>query len=43
MIQPFWALPLLSLTGVKLQEMMSYTVIIFIGSGVVTGLFLLLN
>lgn len=41
MIQPFWALPLLSMAGVKLQKLISYTVLIFLASGLVTGLIFL--
>ena len=42
MVQPFWALPLLSLTGVKMQKLISYTVITLLVNGVVTSLCLLL-
>lgn len=38
MVQPFWALPLLSLSGLSLKDMMGYSVIIFIASGITTSL-----
>jgi short-chain fatty acids transporter len=34
MLQPFWALPLLGLTGVRARDMMGYTAVIFLASGV---------
>ena len=33
MIQPFWALPLLALTGLKLRQIMGYCIVILIWSG----------
>ena len=36
MIQPFWALPILGMTGVSLGELMKYTSIIFLVSGIST-------
>lgn len=38
MIQPFWALALLSLTGIKLSKMMYYSFLIFLLTGVVSSL-----
>lgn len=38
MVQPFWALPLLSISKIKLKEMMGYCVIIFIFVGIISGL-----
>lgn len=34
MVQPFWAIPLLSITQLKLKDIMGYLVIIFMASGV---------
>lgn len=42
MVQPFWALPLLSVARVKLKEMMGYSVIIFIFTGLASSLFLVM-
>ena len=42
MIQPFWALPLLSLAGVKMQKLISYTAVVFLASGIYTGTICLL-
>ncbi len=38
MVQPFWALPLLSVAGIKLKDMMGYSVIIFIATGIISSL-----
>lgn len=35
MIQPFWALPLLAIAGLKLREILGYTTVILITTGVV--------
>lgn len=44
MVQPFWALPLLSVAKLPLKALMSYSVIIFIVIGVVSsGYFLVLS
>jgi short-chain fatty acids transporter len=37
MIQPFWALPLLAIAGLGIREIMGYTAVILIASGVVIG------
>lgn len=37
MVQPFWALPLLSVSGLSLKDMMGYSVIIFLASGIVSS------
>ena len=37
MIQPFWALPLLALSGLKLRQIMGYCIVILIWSGVLIG------
>jgi short-chain fatty acids transporter len=39
MVQPFWALPLLSAAKCDLKQMMSYSVIIFLATGIMTSLF----
>ena len=40
MLQPFWALPLLGITGLKAKEILPYTLILMISGGVIfiTGL-----
>ena len=38
MVQPFWAIPLLSIAGLKLKDMMTYSVFIFLGVGLVSSL-----
>ena len=35
MLQPFWALPVLAIAGLKMRDILGYTFITFIGSGVV--------
>lgn len=35
MIQPFWALPLLAIAGLKLREILGYTTVILVTTGVV--------
>ncbi|NLS10650.1 short-chain fatty acid transporter [Nesterenkonia sp. MY13] len=35
MIQPFWALPLLAIAGLKMRDILSYTTIVLIASGLV--------
>lgn len=42
MIQPFWALPLLGLAGLSAREIMGYTTMVLIWSGVVLSVFALL-
>lgn len=37
MIQPFWALPLLALAGLKVREILGYTTAVLIASGVTMG------
>ena len=37
MIQPFWALPLLAIAGLGIREIMGYTAVLFLISGVVIG------
>ena len=38
MIQPFWALPLLAIAGMKAKDIMGYCVMAFIWGGIVMGL-----
>jgi short-chain fatty acids transporter len=42
MLQPFWALPLLAITGVKARDIVGYTAIVMIVAGAWMGLGLLL-
>lgn len=37
MIQPFWALPLLAIAGLKMRDILGYTTIVLIASGLVAG------
>jgi len=37
MIQPFWALPVLAIAGVRLRDMMGFTVIAFVAGAVIFG------
>ena len=43
MLQPFWALPLLGITGLKAKDIVPYTFVLFLVSGVIFITFLLLN
>lgn len=42
MIQPFWALPLLGITGLRAKDILPYTLVLFLAGGVIflTGLIL---
>lgn len=42
MIQPFWALPLLAIAGLKMRDILSYTTIVLIASGLVFAATLLI-
>ncbi|MGM7670937.1 short-chain fatty acid transporter [Microbacterium sp. A93] len=42
MIQPFWALPVLAIAGLKMRDILGYTFITLLGSGVVMALVLFL-
>jgi short-chain fatty acids transporter len=33
MLQPFWALPLLAITGVKARDIVGYTAIVMVAAG----------
>ena len=35
MIQPFWALPLLAIAGLKMRDILGYATIMFIAAGLV--------
>jgi short-chain fatty acids transporter len=41
LLQPFWALPLLAITGLKAKEIAGYTAVLAIGMGLYVGLVLL--
>ncbi|WP_413333695.1 short-chain fatty acid transporter [Brevibacterium sp. GP-SGM9] len=38
MLQPFWALPVLAIAGLKMRDILGYTSVTFLGSGVVMAL-----
>lgn len=40
MVQPFWAIPLLSMAGLKLRDIMPICLFLFAGVGVITSLYL---
>ena len=42
MLQPFWALPLLGITGLKAKDILPYTLIVFLAGCVIFGVGLLL-
>jgi len=42
MIQPFWALPLLGLCGLSARDVMGYTTMTLIWSGIIMSVFALL-
>jgi short-chain fatty acids transporter len=42
MLQPFWALPLLSITGLKAKQILPYTLIMFLVGGAIFTIMLLL-
>jgi short-chain fatty acids transporter len=35
MIQPFWAIPLLSISGLSVRDIMGYCVMVLVGAGVI--------
>ena len=41
LVQPFWALPLLAVARLRIRDIMGYTTVVLIFSGVVTALFML--
>ena len=42
MIQPFWALPLLAIAGLKMRDILGYTTVVLIASGIVLAATLLI-
>lgn len=43
MLQPFWALPLLAVTGVRARDIVGYTAIVMVAAGLWMGLWLVLT
>lgn len=41
LVQPFWALPLLAVARLRIRDIMGYTTVVLIFSGIVTALFML--
>lgn len=41
MLQPFWAIPVLAITGIKARDIMGYTAVVFLWTGLIFGLGLL--
>ena len=41
MLQPFWALPLLAITGVKARDIVGYTAIVMVAAALWMGVWLL--
>ena len=42
MIQPFWALPVLAIAGLKMRDILGYTFVTLLGSGLVMAAALLI-
>jgi short-chain fatty acids transporter len=42
MIQPFWALPVLAIAGLKMRDILGYTTVTLVASGLVLGSTMLL-
>ena len=42
MLQPFWALPLLAITGVKARDIVGYTAMVMVAAGIWMAIWLLL-
>ncbi|GAA1567644.1 short-chain fatty acid transporter [Leucobacter aridicollis] len=42
MLQPFWALPILAIAGLKMRDILGYTSVTFLGAGAVMALSMLL-
>lgn len=42
MIQPFWAIPLLAVAGLRVRDILGYTTVVLLVTGVVFGATLLL-
>ncbi len=41
LVQPFWALPLLAVAGLRIRDIMGYTAVVLLFSGVIISLFML--
>ncbi|HUV37082.1 MAG TPA: TIGR00366 family protein [Patescibacteria group bacterium] len=41
LVQPFWALPLLAVAGLRIRDIMGYTAVVMLYAGVITSLFML--
>jgi len=41
MLQPFWAIPVLAITGMKARDIMGYTAVVFVWTGLIFGFGLL--
>ena len=41
LVQPFWALPLLAVAKLGIRDIMGYTAVVLVFSGLVTALFML--
>ena len=37
MIQPFWLIPILAITGLRMRQVLGYTFVIFLFSGLIYG------
>jgi len=42
MLQPFWALPLLAITGLQARQLIGYTIPVWLATGLVFALAMLL-
>ena len=42
MVQPFWALPVLAIAGLKMRDILGYTTVTLVASGLVFGSTMLL-
>lgn len=42
MLQPFWALPLLAITGAKARDIVGYCAVVMVAGGVWIGVWLVL-
>ena len=41
LVQPFWALPLLAVARLGIRDIMGYTAVVLVFSGLITALFML--
>ena len=37
MIQPFWLIPILAITGLRMRQVLGYTFVIFLFTGIIYG------